>query len=324
MLVINNDDILNIVSYKEIIDAIEYAYKVYNDESYYMPDRFHVDYKNKTLLYMPCFVEGSLGTKILTIFPENVNKGIPSLDGLMLLNNYETGEPTCMMDGKTLTALRTGAVGGVGIKHTTPEDVKSVGLIGAGAQGFYQLIYACQVRNFEKIYIFDPYSKNIESFVERLQKQLSLKVEIIICNDSKYLLKKSDVIITTTTATSPTLPENPELLKGKHFIGIGSYKPNMREFPDALYPLLDSVYVDADIALEESGDLIQPMDKWILDKNNIKRFSDFLLSASDEEKERVKNSTSLFKSVGIAIFDLIVAERIYKTALEKNIGYEVK
>ncbi|SHH09040.1 ornithine cyclodeaminase [Anaerosphaera aminiphila DSM 21120] len=319
MLVLSSRDIESVISYEEMIEAIERAYVIYEEGKYYMPDRFHVDYKNKTLLYMPCFLDDVFGTKILTVFPENVEKKIPSLDGLMLLNDFETGKPTCLMDGKILTALRTGAVGGVGIKYTTPEDVKTVGLIGAGVQGFYQVLYACKVRNFKKVYIFDEYVKDLTDFVDRLRKVIPTDVEIIICKSSEDLVRRSDVVITATTATEPTMPNSTELLRGKHFIGIGSYKPTMREYPDALSSLVEDVYIDADIALEETGDLIQPIAAGLLKNSQVKRISKLI--ASGGEIKDLEHKTTFFKTVGIAIFDIVAANAIYKKAVEAEVGY---
>ena len=321
MLILNNRDIAGLVSYEEMLEAIERAYTIYEDDDYFMPDRTHVDFQQKNILYMPCFLKDVFGTKILTIFPENTQKGIPTLDGLMLLNDYETGKPVCLMDGVTVTSLRTGAVGGTAIRYTTPETVASVGLIGAGVQGYYQLVYACKVRAFKKVMIYDAFRKDFSEFIGRLKKEIAPDAEILVCSDAESLLRESDVIITATPSGEPTLPNETELLRGKHFVGIGSYKPHMREFPDRLFALLDHVYIDADIALEESGDLIQPIESGILKTGQLRRFS--ALIRNPQEIRDIAQKTTLFKSVGISIFDVVAADLLYKKAREKGIGYEM-
>ena len=321
MLVLNNQDISKIVSYEELLGAVRTAYDIYESNAYYMPDRFHVDYESKNILYMPCFLEHSFGTKILTIFPDNINRGLPALEGMMLLNDHETGAPTCIMDGKTVTALRTGAVGGLAVQYTTPASVKTVGLIGAGAQGYYQLVYATKVRSVEKVFIYDAFYPDLSSFATRLRNEIPAHVEIILCEESEALVRASDVVITATTATASVMPNNTELLRGKHFIGIGSYKPHMREFPDALYSLLDHVYIDTDIALEESGDLIQPIKAGLLQAEQLRRFS--RLIRQPEECKQVAQGTSLFKSVGMSIFDIVTANLLYQKAQELGIGYSM-
>ncbi len=80
-----------------------------------------------TILYMPCFLKSIFGAKILTLFPGNTAKNKPVIEGLVLLNDPETGEPLALLDGAKLTAVRTGAVGGDAVRYTTPENSKSVG-----------------------------------------------------------------------------------------------------------------------------------------------------------------------------------------------------
>ena len=117
MLLLNKKDIEKSVDLDGMMDQIEEAYKIFESGAYYMPPRPTVEHDNKTLIYMPCYTKDSLGTKMLTIFPENVSLGLPSIDGLVLMNDPKTGKPLAILDGQTVSAYRTGAVGGVGIRH---------------------------------------------------------------------------------------------------------------------------------------------------------------------------------------------------------------
>lgn len=321
MLVLSSKDVKKVASYEDIINGIEEAYKIYESGKYFMPDRFHLDYNENTLLYMPCFLEDVFGTKLLTLFLGNAKLNRPTLDGLMLLNDLETGAPACIMDGKILTSMRTGAVGGVGIKYTTPEDVKTVGLIGAGAQGLYQLIFACQVRDFERIYILNRNGKDLSQFITQLSSQIDSNIEIIMTSDVEELVRQSEVVITATPATEAVVPNDEALLKGKHFIGIGSYKPLMREYPDAIYNLIENIYVDDLFAIEESGDLTQPIEAGLLSEERVEKLGSYI--ARGKSIPNV-NETTFFKSVGIAIFDVVVANVIYKKAIELGVGYEME
>lgn len=317
MIYLNKKDILDLVSYDEIMDAIEESFHIYESKNFDMPNRIHVNHHDDTLLYMPCFLDDMFGTKLLTLFPHNRSKNKPVIDGLMLLNDHETGEPVGLMDGKILTALRTGAVGGVGARHFTPETVKTVGLVGAGVQGFYQLVFVCKARKIEKINIFDIFPEKLSFFVKELQSLLP-DVSIEISDSIETLLKESEVVITTTTSNKPVLPEDPELLEGKSFIGIGSYKPDMREYPDALFSLLDKVYIDTEFAKEESGDLKVPLSNNLLKEDQIQTVGSFLLN-----KKEITNKTIFYKSVGMALFDVVVAKLIYNKAQKNNAGQKI-
>ena len=142
MLYLNKQDIIRSITPQEIMEAIEKAYGLFTAGNYFMPDRPTVEYQNKTIVYMPCFADGAMGQKILTVFPENTQRGLPAIDGLMLLCDYDTGIPQVMMDGKALTALRTGGVGGVAVRHLSPADAHTLAVIGAGVQGANQAAFA--------------------------------------------------------------------------------------------------------------------------------------------------------------------------------------
>jgi len=316
MLYISNKDLEKIVVLDDIMDCIEKAFEIYKSKKFQMPDRMHVDREEGTILYMPCFTETVSGTKIVSTFPNNINNGISSIQGTMILNNSKTGEPIAMMDGAMLTAYRTGAVGGVGVRHTTREDCSSVGLVGTGVQGFYQVLYACKARPIKDVYLFDLSKSRLEKFKERLALKLD-GVNIHLVDNTIDLVKASDIIITATPAESPVLPDDKELLKGKHVIAIGSYKLAMRELPQSLYEVLDELYIDTEFAAEESGDIIVPVREGWFNGENIKVFGQVFGNLKKPGKEI---RTTLFKSVGMSLFDLLVAEVIYNKAVEKELG----
>ncbi|CAH2212369.1 ornithine cyclodeaminase family protein [Tepidibacter aestuarii] len=313
MLYLNEQDIKESVSLDEIMDAVEKAFHIYEKNAFFMPDRIHIDKDQNTLLYMPCFSESIFGTKILTLFPENPKKNEPVTNGLMLLNDKETGKPVCMINGASITAYRTGAVGGVGIRYTSPQNVKTLGVIGTGVQGLYQTLYACKARNFTKVTVFDSYIQKLPEFVLRLEKELP-NIEIIAANSSKEVVKNSEVIITATPSVEPVIPNDKELLKGKHFIAIGSYKPTMHEYPKAIFDIIENLYIDTEFATEESGDIITPLKEGWIKQEQIKPFMDLV------NGKKVEEETTLFKSVGMGLFDIVVSELIYTRAKEKGLG----
>ncbi|UCG28553.1 MAG: hypothetical protein JSV24_04120, partial [Bacteroidales bacterium] len=114
MLCISADDIVKAVSCQELVMAVEKAMIMYEKEEFYMPQRMHLDYKGNILLLMPCFTPESMATKLVSLFPGNLEKGKPVINGIVILNDAETGEPLAVFNGAKLTAVRTGAVGGVG------------------------------------------------------------------------------------------------------------------------------------------------------------------------------------------------------------------
>ena len=317
MIIINEADIALLTDPKELVGVIVDAMKSHANGDFIMPDRSHVDMEDNTLLLMPAASGKYFGTKLVSLFPDNTKKNEPVLYGTVILNDGETGKPLALLNGAKLTAVRTAAVGAVGVKYTSESKNSTLGLIGAGVQGYHQVLFACAIRPIKRVCIFDAYHPDLNSFVSRLKTELP-DVEFVISQNSEELCAESEIIITATNSTSPVLPDNSDLLEGKHVISIGSYKPEMIEVPDSLFSLVDDVYIDVEMAVDESGDLIQPMDRGVLDKSRIK-----LLSSIISQDSEILAGTSFFKSVGMALFDLFTAKYLYEKALEKNIGQKV-
>jgi len=320
LLFLNGEDILKGLSFEEVMDNVEKAYAIYEKKECIQPSRIQIPYLENSLLYMPCFIKDIFGTKILTVFPKNIEKHKPTINGLMLLNDIDSGEPLALLDGKILTALRTGAAGGVSIRHLSLTQDNTIGLVGVGTQGFYQLLFAAQVRDIKKITLFDIFPQKLLAFQEKLTKSIP-NINIYIASSIEELLDTSKIVITATTSEKPVLPNREDLLCGKHFVGIGSFKPTMREYPAALFSLLKRVYVDTEYAMEESGDLLVPLqNKWIR-KEQIKTIG-YLLFHKKEEKI-LEQETTFFKSVGMALVDLIVSQLIYQKAVENELGQKI-
>lgn len=321
MLLLNKKDIEKSVDLNGMMDQIEDAYRIFASGEYYMPPRPTVEHDNKTLLYMPCFTNSSLGTKMLTIFPENASMGLPSIDGLVLMNDPKTGKPLAILDGQTVTAYRTGAVGGVAIRHLSRKDCHTVGVVGAGVQGFHLALYACAAREIHTVYVFNHSNRDLTDYLARLEKAIdNPAVKVVQCNTVEELVENSEIICTATPSEKAVLPNEKALLEGKCIIAIGSYTPAMREIPDAVFELVDAVYVELEYACEESGDLSQPLADGILTKDKVRYMHELI--GSDKEVDSRK--TTYFKSVGMGLFDVCVAQKLMDDATQKGIGQQVE
>lgn len=306
MLYLNKEHILNLMDCDLMINSIEEAYKKQRENTYTMPDRMHVNYEDNTLLFMPCIIENSFGTKLVTVFPENKQKNLPVVDGIMVLNDVKTGVVKALLDGQILTAIRTGAVGATAIKHLA-EAAKSVGIIGTGIQGYYQTLFAEHVLTLEKIYVYDRSCK-YEHFKSLYGDRL------VICDHANEVVENAEVIVTATTAYEPIF--DTQKIKGKLFVGIGSYKPNMREYSDAFINQVETILIDTEFASSESGDLKIPLDKGIIQNTDIHLFSEYGQISCGE--------SIFFKSVGMALFDVVVAEALYNKAVSMNLGQKLE
>ena len=316
MLVLDKKQIEEVIDLNGMMDQIEEAYRIFGSGDFYMPPRPTVEDENKTMMYMPCYTKEVIGTKILSIFPDNAKLGLPSIDGIVYLNDYTTGKPLAVLDGQAVTAWRTGAVGGVAVRHLSRKDCHTVGIVGAGVQGFHQALYACAAREIHTVYVYNHSDRDLTDYLARLKKAIdNPAVEVVQCKTVEELVKNSEIICTTTPATSPVLPNDKELLRGKCIIAIGSYTPQMREIPDAIWDLVDKVYIELPYACEESGDLSQPLAGGRLKEEQTVLMNEFLASGVDAGADEGK--TVYYKSVGMGLFDVCIAQKILEMAKER-------
>ena len=321
MIYLNSREITEVVSCDQMMDAVEQAMGIYEDKSYIMPERMHVPCGDgNILLLMPCVAGDYMVTKMLTLYPENRKVEKPVIQATVMLSDSRTGTPLAIMDGGTVTAMRTGAVGGSSIRHLAKTDARSIGVIGCGVQGYYQLKYGCCARDIQEITLFDMNLANATSLLEKLQSDYP---EIIIktAESAEELARDSDIVITTTTARVPVFQDRAELFAGKHLIAVGSFEPDVREFPNALFTQTASVWVDIDFAREESGEILIPLRDGLLREEQIVTLGQFIRSG--KKPDRGVSGTTFFKTVGMALFDLAAAQLIYECSKEHGIGTEL-
>jgi ornithine cyclodeaminase len=301
-----------------VIAAVEAAVIAKARGEVVVPKRAHIEWDGNTLLLMPATAPEAVGTKLVSVVPGNAARGVPVTSGLMVLNDRETGQPIALMNAAALTAQRTGAVGALGVKHMTPEDTSSVGIVGCGVQGTWQAIFACAVRPIELVLCVSRSVQAFEKLAATVRRHVP-RVRVAACPDVRELLERTHLVITATTSTEPVLPDEAELLQGKQLISVGSFRPTMQELPDSVYRLAGSVIVDSEHARDEVGDVINPLKRGILRETAIVPISDYVTG----QRVADRDATLVYKSVGAAFYDLFVARAMYRAARARGVGLEV-
>lgn len=320
MRYLNPSDIRQALSYEEMMAAVEEAFLLFAQGRCAMADRSALTQGSTTLATMPCFAGGYAATKLLASCPDNPRRGLPSLYGTVLLSQGDTGQPVALLEGNTLTALRTGAIGGLAAKHLAREDAATAGLVGCGVQGLHQLTFLCQVRPIHTVYLYNHGSKDLGPFCRQLEAMAAPKTFTIeLCPDPDTLLTKSDIVVTATPATAPLFADDPAPFRGKCLIAIGSWQPEMREIPEAIWQATQEVFLELPFACQESGDLSQPLASGALKPEGLRYFGDYLLAKGAGSPPALPH-TRYFKSVGMAVFDAIAARNVYLAAREKGLG----
>ncbi len=320
---IKSSEIKQHFSMLEAIDATADAFASLSSGESFVPQRTVTTHGEPpiTLFLKPAFVAAKqkVSIKILTQKTSGAHHGTPAIIGVVMLIDTLSGEILSIMDGEYLTALRTGAASGLATKYFARAEAHTLAIFGCGAQGKTQLEAVDAVRDISTVWVFDNNLKMAESFISEMKSKIKADLKIAKHPD---VLKNCDIICTATNSESPLFLKK-DIKEGVHINAIGSYKPAMQELDPHILQHA-SIYVDQmEACLAESGDLIKPISNGLFAKDHLKgEIGDFALGKIEGRKS--DEEITVFKSVGVAIQDFAVANKIYEKSLKANFGQEIK
>jgi ornithine cyclodeaminase/alanine dehydrogenase-like protein (mu-crystallin family) len=269
-------------------------------------------------LVMPCHsgAERMFSLKMVTLFEDNPRRGLPQIQATVLLTDGSTGTPLAVVDGASLTAIRTGAASGLATDLLARADAATAAVIGAGVQARTQLEAVCCVRPIGRAWVYSRTVEAAERFAAEMTQQLGLTVER--AGSAAAAILDADIVCTATGSTAPLFDDR-DLPAGAHINAIGSYRPEMIEIPAATV-CRAHVVVDHHIsALEEAGDLLAPCRDGLIAESHFRtELGDLVLGRSAGRTSAA--DVTLFKSVGVAIQDLCAAARALENARRLRIG----
>ncbi|MBT8361158.1 MAG: ornithine cyclodeaminase family protein [Deltaproteobacteria bacterium] len=309
---------------RDIVDAMEMAFIELSLGSAKMPIRTQIPITEPkgTVLFMPSYMKVTemIGIKTVTLFEDNRQNDIPYIQGMVCLFDGNNGTPRAVLDGMTITALRTGAASGLATMLLAHSDTSNCTIFGAGVQGRTQLEAVCAVRGIKKAVIFDTSPAASVAFAKEMSK--ALDIEVSVAKTSKEALKEADVICCATISQTPIFDDN-DLPAGVHINAVGSYKPHVQEVPEETI-LRSRLYVDhRQSVLEETGDLIIPMHKGLMTEEHIVAEIGEV-AAGKAPARTTDDEITFFKSVGVALQDLAAAAIVLKRAEDLDIGTVVE
>jgi ornithine cyclodeaminase len=275
-------------------------------------------------LIMPAYLAASdaLGAKIVSVFPGNLEIGLPTIHAVVIVVDAATGRPVAMMDGTYLTALRTGAASGVATDLLARSDAHVAAIFGAGAQARTQLEAVCAVRPIERVWVYDRVPHAAAAYVEEMKRRgKPIPADIAVAESPAQAVRQADVVCTATTSTTPVF-DDADLKPGVHVNAIGAYTPEMQEIPARTVARARVVVDSRSASLAEAGDLIIPLKQGLITKASI--HGEIGEVAAGQIPGRLSDQeVTLFKSVGLAVQDVAVAQLILRRAGERGLGIEV-
>ena len=328
ILILKESDISSMITMSDIIEADKEALSIYSSQKSNIPLRSNLNVPefNGQCLFMNGYAAPAkaLGVKIVSVYPDNINKNIPSVPATMVLVNAETGMVNSLIDGTYLTRLRTGAISGLATDILSRKDSKIFALFGTGGQAVTQLEAVLTVRNIEEVRVFDISKERAEEFAKKMSDKFGKKfnVKIFAAESSDATIDNADIITTVTTSKKPVFDAN-KVKKNVHINGVGSYTPEMQEIPGDILVKANKIFVDTrDGAINESGDLINPIKDGLIKKEKINGELGEVINGVIKGRENDDEMT-FFKTTGSAVLDLVAAQKIYEMAKVKKVGQMV-
>ncbi len=328
MLILNADEVRRALPMDQAIKAMKDAYASLSGGTAVVPLRTRLPIPNSDALslFMPAYVHAkdseALAIKAVSLFPTNPARGLAYIQAAVLVFDPQTGRAIALLEGSTLTAIRTGAASGASIDLLARKESKTVAIFGAGAQGRTQLQAACTARNIESVFVFDSDIDKAKAFAKEMAGQDRVPKHIQVAGSSKEAIENADIICTATTSSTPVFNDR-DVKPGTHISAAGAYTPEMCEIPPETV-LRARVFVDSCSAcMEEAGDLLQPIRAGLFDESHIHAELGEVVSGQKSGRES-EDQITFFKSVGVAVQDAMAAQVALTNAHVMKIGTEVK
>ena len=291
----------------DLVDAVEGAYRDVAAGRDRSPLRSHVELEGGALLLMPGVRSGGAGAtvKLVTVMPGNAAVGLPTIHALVAWIDAATGAPRALLDGATVTAMRTGAASGAATRLLAREDASTLAMIGAGAQAEWQVRAVLAVRPIRRVLVFAPTREKRRRFAARLAEETG--VEMIAAASAEEAVGEADVVCCATTSAEPVF-EAGWLRPGAHVNGVGAFRLDMIELPPEAFAAAAVVAVDSrDASLAEAGDVVAALHRGLVAEHDLVEIGSI---DAGWAATRDPQAITVFKSVGLAIQDVAATELI--------------
>jgi ornithine cyclodeaminase/alanine dehydrogenase-like protein (mu-crystallin family) len=309
MRVLNADQVRSAAPMPQLLDAVEAAYRDVAAGRDRSPIRTRISMGDGNLILMPGVREGGSGAsvKLVTVMPGNAARGLPTIHAVVAWFDAASGEPIAILDGATITAMRTGAASGVGARLMARPDARVMALFGVGAQAAWQVRAVMAARPISEVRVYARTATRREAFAATMAQEVGPDVKVVASNFAEQAVTGADIVCCATTSSEPIFSAD-WVSPGTHVNAVGSFRLDMIELPPELFANAELVAVDSrEAALEEAGDLVAALQAGLLTRDG---FIEIGSIDPGWATSRDPAAITIFKSVGLAIQDVAAAELV--------------
>lgn len=317
-LLLSEKEVRELLPAAELIDVMERVLAAYSSGQVTQPVRTAVQTgpKRNFMGVMPAYLSSptALGLKVVTVFEQNVSRGLPSHLATIVLLNPDTGGLEAIMDGRYITEVRTAAVSAVAVRHLAREDATTLAILGSGVQARSHAALLPLVRRFREIRAWSPSPDHLQRFVSEAPS-------VHAALSAEHAIRGADVIALVTSSTTPVI-ESDWVSPGALVISVGACRPDMREMDPALVARSRLIVDSRAAALVESGDIVQGIREGLFTSAHITAESGDVIRGTPNARTAADNPV-IFKSLGLAVEDVAAAQLVYDRARAVGQGREI-
>lgn len=270
---------------------------------------------------MPAYIPSpaSMGAKIVTVFNDNHAKNLPSHLATIFLLDPDTGALQAIMDGRYITEARTAAVSAVSARFLARADASTLALIGSGVQARSHLEALQHVRELKEARVWSPRPQSRVQFIDDMSPRFPHR--IVDCASAEAAVRGADLIVVATASKTPVI-EDAWVAPGAHVMCVGACRPDQREMDPALVTRA-RLFVDSKAAaLVESGDVVMNIAERRFDHTHLRGEVGELVLGRVGGRTGTDEVT-IFKSLGMAVEDVVAADLVFRRAAESGAGTEL-
>ncbi|NMP24073.1 ornithine cyclodeaminase family protein [Sulfobacillus harzensis] len=314
MKIITAHDVYRHLTWERARAAVETGLRDLAENSTVMPVRSALPMGPNIFGLMPAYLGsiGVAGAKLITIVPENRDRGLPSHQGLVALFGGHDGVPLAVVDGEALTVIRTAAASALATQWLARPDARHLAILGAGQQAESHVLALATVRPFAEARVWAPHPERVAAFIERMTPCCSLTLKA--AKSAEEAVQDADVICTVTAARSPIL-KNEWVRSGTHINAVGACRASDRELDGPLVARA-RFYVDSFAAAQqEAGDyLLARQAGDIADGHIVGELGEVLVGRAPGRQS--PDEITIFESLGVAVEDIASAYAVYRHMTE--------
>lgn len=319
MRILSGADVRAAVDMPAAIEAMRQAFAELASGTANVPLRLGLETDYGVTLFMPAELKGigAAAAKVVSVNPANAEAGLPVIHAVVVVLDPETGRPLALMDGTWLTALRTGAVGGLAADLLARPESRTVALFGAGVQARTQLAAVRCVRDVAAVRVVSPSGASADALIAELGGEIDARR----VDDPDQAIEGADIVIAATSSATPVF-DGARIEPGTHVTGVGSFTTEMREVDTALIRRARVIVDQREAILEEAGDIVGPIVDGAVDESvMVAELGDLVLGRVPARNS--PDEITFFKSVGNAVQDVAVAARVLEVAGRRELGIVV-